>query len=266
MPLLRRLSDDRKRSVGHWTMELLIVVAGVLIALWLQQWVEQRRAIAAMHNAEDAIHDEVRAALESVVWRQAISQCHLDRANLLKAGLTGTSDQWPGLTESALVVGKPAGRLSAPVTVPGVYNRPYDTFTTSAWTSALATGALEPMDRKRFGQLVAIYDEIQLLLRNRELEDRAATQLAPLAFPIRLTSEIRAELIESLYDIDRARFTFALYGPEALAEQMRALGWNDRAEIDHWIVENASDDRKNGLVWRACVAKPKNPFDVGDRD
>ena len=46
------------------------------------------------------------------------------------------------------------------------------------------------------------------------------------------------------------------------AEQMRALGWNDKAEVDRWIREDAADDRKNGLVWRPCVVQPKNPFDA----
>ena len=265
MPLLRRLSDEHRRSVAHWAMELVVVVAGVLIALWLQEWVEQRRELAAMDSAEDAIHDEVRAALESLVWREAISRCHLDRANLIKAGLTGSSDDWPGLDENALTAASPGGRFAAPLVVPSVYNRPVDTFTDSAWSSALATGALAPMDRERFGKLVSIYDQIRLLQRTRELEDHAATKISALAFPMRLTPETRAELIQALYDLDRTRFTFSVWGPSVFAEQMRELGWNDKAEVDRWIAEDTADDRKNGLVWRPCVAKPKNPFNSGGK-
>ena len=260
MPLLRQLTADERRSFGHWVMEFLVVVAGVLIALWLQELVEQRRELAAMHSAEDAIHDEVRATLESLVWREAVSRCHLDRANLLKAGLTGSSDQWPGLDENALTATSPGGRFAAPLVVPSVYNRPVDIFTDSAWNSALATGALASMDRERFGKLVAIYDQIHLLQRTRELEDHAATKITALAFPTRLTPEIRTELIQALYDLDRTRFTFSVWGPSVFAEQMRALGWSDKAEVDRWIEEDAADDRKNGLVWRPCVAKPRNPF------
>ena len=263
MPLLRRLTGEQKRTVAHWAMELVVVVAGVLIALWLQQWVEQRRAIGDMRAAENAIHDEVRGALTSLIWREAISQCHFNRASLLKAGLTGKSDQWPGLDENALVTVKPGpGRYSAPTIFPSVYQRPVDTFTMSAWNSALATGALAPMDRKRFGQLIAVYDQIQLLIKIREIEDRAAEELSVLAFPTRLTPEIRTELLQGLYEIDRTRFAFAAYGPMILADQMRQLGWNDKVEVDRWIDDDAADDRKNGIVWRSCVAKPKNPFDT----
>lgn len=261
MALLRRLSADQKRSVSHWSMELVVVVAGVLIALWLQELVERRRAVSDMQAAEEAIHDEVRSALTSLIWRDAISQCHLDRANLLKAALTGDRDDWPGLDDNAIVVLKPGpGRYSAPTVFPSVYQRPRDTFSTSAWNSALATGALAPMDRQKFKQLVGIYDLIQVVRDNQELEDRAATKLSALAFPMRLTPETRVELIQALYDIDRSRFSFSAFGVSPLAEGMKAMGWDDKTEVDKWIVDDAADDKRNHIVWKPCVRRPKNPF------
>jgi len=260
MALLRRLSVEQKRNVGHWAMELVIVVAGVLIAMWLQQWVEQRRSLATMHSAEDAIHDEVRETLKSLIWREAIRQCHLDRANELKAALTGIRDDWPGLDEGTLTVTNPAGRFGSALVVPSIYTRPADTFTDSAWNSALSTGALASMDRKRFGKLVSIYDQIHLLQRIADYEDSGASKLSAMAFSMKLTPEIRSEMLQGLYDLDRSRFMFAVWGPENLAGQMRELGWNDRAEIDRWIADDAAEDRKNGLVWRTCLAKRKNPF------
>lgn len=260
MALLRQLSVEQKRNVGHWAMELVIVVAGVLIAMWLQQWVEQRRALATMHSAEDAIHDEVRGTLESLIWREAIRQCHLDRAKELKVALTSGSDDWGGLDAGTLTVTNPSGRFAAPLVFPSIYTRPVDTFTDSAWTSALSTGALASMDRKRFGKLVSIYDQIHLLQRIAEREDSGASKLSAMAFPMRLTPQLRNEMLQGLYDLDRTRFMFSVWGPENLAGQMRELGWNDRAEIDRWIADDAAEDRKNGLVWRPCVAKRKNPF------
>jgi hypothetical protein len=98
------------------------------------------------------------------------------------------------------------------------------------------------------------------LNHNREIEDRAAAKLSVLAFPTQLTPEIRTDLLSALYDVDRVRFTFSAFGAPILAREMRDLGWNDKAEIERWIIEDAADDRKNGLVWRPCVAAPRNPF------
>ena len=129
MALLRKLTEGQKRTISHWAMELVIVVAGVMIALWLQEWVQRRQALQTMRSAQDAVHDEVRSALESLVWREAIRKCHFDRANILKDGLTGASDRWPGLNENALIAKKPGGRFDSPTVVPSVYIRPVDNFT-----------------------------------------------------------------------------------------------------------------------------------------
>ena len=116
------------------------------------------------------------------------------------------------------------------------------------------------MDRKRFGKLVSIYDQIHLLQRIAEREDQGASKLSAMAFPLRLTPQVRVEMLQGLYDLDRTRFMFSVWGPENLAGQMRELGWNDKDEIDRWIADDAAEDRKNGLVWRPCLAKRKNPF------
>jgi len=80
------------------------------------------------------------------------------------------------------------------------------------------------------------------------------------AFAMRLTPQIRVELIQALYDIDRSRFSFSAFGAAPLAQEMKTLGWDDKAAVDRWIVEDAADDRRNHIVWKPCVRQPKNPF------
>ena len=258
MALLRRLTDGQKRNAGHWAMEFVVVVAGILVALWLQQWVERRGELAAMRAAEQAIQDEVNETLLSLMWREAISQCHRDRAQLLQTRLLSSGTHWAGLKENTLT--SALGTLPGSVS-PSVYQRPVDTFTNSAWTSALATGALGPMDRKRFGNLVALYDQIDLMRRTREIEDEAAAQLSPLGHDLQLTPELRAEMLRAVYNVDRSRFVFAFQGsPAEIARLMRPLGWDDKAEIDRQLVEDERDVARRGIKFRPCVAKQKNPF------
>jgi hypothetical protein len=144
--------------------------------------------------------------------------------------------------------------------IPSVYWRPLDTFTDGAWKAALATGALEPMDRKRFALLVNAYDQIEWLRDTRDRETAAAEKLAALTFPMHLTPEMRSEMLQGLYVLDRSRFTYALIGPEVVAGWMSELGWNDKAEIDRSLVHDEQEVKGMGLVWRPCVAKSKNPF------
>jgi len=257
MALLRKLTSDQRRTIGHWAMELVVVVAGVLIALWLQALAEHRRAVHDMTAAEDAIHDELRAALTSLIWREAISQCHVDRAQLLKSMLLKGNDRRPGITENALIrnLSEASGVQSV---VSGVYQRPYDILSTAAWNSALTTGSLAPMDRKRFDKLVALYTQIEYLNANRDREDHAAATLSALSLPQQLTPDTRTRMFQALYEVDASRFMFSFQGARPFAEAMRDLGWNDRAEVDRWIAEDRAANAK--AHWRPCVHDYKNPF------
>ena len=255
-----RLSPERRRTIGHWLMELVIVVAGVLIALWLQQWGEQRRAAQEMRAAEDAVHDEVRASLQSLIWRQAISRCHIERADLLKSMLLKPGSHWPGLNENALLPVSIGDAAGVQTVIQGVWTRPHDAFTSSAWNSALTTGALAPMDRKRFSTLVALYDQIEFLAAQRDREDRAASTLSALTLPQELTPETKSRMLQALYEVDSGRFMFAFSIPEFM-DHLRALGWNDKAEVDRTIREDEVSIRAQGVNWRPCVARERNPFD-----
>ena len=261
MALLRRLSGEHKRTVAHWAMELVVVIAGVLIALWVQEWAERRRALEDLRAAEDAIHAEVTANLYTLIWRDAISECHLDRAQQLKTMLLAGRSHWPGLTENALLQSDLSKATGVQIAVPGVYQRPFDDFSTSAWESALATGALKPMDPKRFSLLVAVYSQIDFQKRNRDMQNSAAATLSALSLPQELTPETRTRMFEALYQVDSSRFMFTYNGASVLADSMKALGWNDGAAIGRLIAADQEADRKRGSQWRPCVKKQRNPFD-----
>jgi hypothetical protein len=260
MAMLRKLTGEQKRTVAHWAMELVIVVAGVLIALWVQQWADRRRALDDMAAAEQAIHEEVRYNLTTLIWREAIAQCHVERAQLLKSMLLASGTRWPGITDDTLLRNKLSEATGIQIVVPGVYQRPYDDISMSAWETALATGALAPMDRKRFGQLVALYNQFEFLKLNRDREDAAAAALSALSLPQVLTPDSRTRMFEALYRVDTSRFLFKLNGAANVAAQMKDLGWNDRQEIERYIVDGLEADRKRGVQWRPCVQRERNPF------
>ncbi len=261
MALLRRLTGEQKRTVSHWAMELVVVIAGVLIALWVQEWADRRRAIQDMSAAEEAIHAETKAALTQLIWREVISKCHIERAAKLKSMLLERGNQWPGITENALLRIDLSEATGVQTVVPGVYQRPQDVLTTAAWDSALATGALAPMDRQRFGRLVELYTHIEFLKANRDREDRAASILSGLSLPQQITPETRTRMLQALYEVDTARFMFNYAGASPVAELMKGLGWDDKAEIDRWIAEDQADEPWHRSQWRPCVQPHRNPFD-----
>jgi hypothetical protein len=258
--MLRRLSADQQRSVRHWAMEFVVVVTGVLLALLLQDWGEHRRAWKEMAGAEDAIHEEVRASLENLIWRQAISQCHIDRAQRLKSMLMAGGNRWPGLSENALLRNDLSQATGVQTVIQGVYQRPFEPFPTAAWQSALTTGSLAPMDRQKFAKLTGIYALLQFMTDTQEREYRAASTLSALSLPQQLTPETRTAMLGALYDVDSTRFMFSYQGAPELSARMKEIGWNDKAEIDRWIAKDQAEQIKQGAKWRPCVKPERNPF------
>jgi hypothetical protein len=108
--------------------------------------------------------------------------------------------------------------------------------------------------------LIALYDQIEFLAAQRDREDRAASTLSALTFPQQLTPETKTRMLQALYEVDSGRFMFAFSIPEFM-DHMRALGWNDKAEIDRTIREDEASIREQGINWRPCVARERNPFD-----
>lgn len=260
MPILRRLNDEQKRSVRHWAMEFVVVVIGVLIALWLQQTVEHRRALADMRTAEQAIHHEVRDALILMIGRDAIDRCLAERAQFIRKGMAQSDPQWPALTEHAIATGG-----GTPGVITGVYNTLGGMFSTAAWDSALSRGSLAPMDLERFGKLVALYDQIKLMREASVHEEDAIRVLSSLANPMQLTPEIRNQMLQAVWRVERSRWTFTNYvSSRAFADAMRELGWDDRAEIDRFIkeIDGQVFQREDNEVVRprACQARLRNPF------
>jgi hypothetical protein len=260
MLLLRKLTADERRTVGHWAMELVIVVAGVLIALWFQDWAQRRQARHEMSTAEDAVHEEIRSSLKILILRKSMSRCHLDRAERLKSMLLANGQQWPGINENALMQNTVSSVTGFRTVVPSVYPRPSAPFMSAAWNSALTTGALAPMSRQRFARLTELYAHIQLLTENSQRENRAASTLSALAIAQELAPDTRTRMLEALYEIDNSRFMFDYMGASALASSMLKLGWNDAAEINDWIAEDEADTIKGGFHWRPCMQRASNPF------
>ena len=92
MALLRKLSVDERRSVRHWAMEFVVVVAGVLLALWLQEWMQRHRAVQDMHSAEVAIHGHRAKELMRGLAREGVDVTSLGLDSAVAAYLVDPAE------------------------------------------------------------------------------------------------------------------------------------------------------------------------------
>ena len=148
-------SDERRRTstalrrvrllrfAGHWGMELLVVSVGVLVALWAQQWAEDRswRDKAAVSNR--AMNLELARAAGVFDERALVQPC-LDKR----------LEELDRLVRAARL----SGSLPDIRKVPMPPARP---LAVAAWEDAVASGTLSRLDQKRRFMLSVNYPLIR---------------------------------------------------------------------------------------------------------
>lgn len=258
--MLRRLSNNHKRTIAHWVMEFVVVVAGVLLALWLQERVSEANDDQRMRAAEAAIRSELDDNLMILIAHTAVDRCLSDRLLEVEDRIRSGSHAAP-ITGHPLMlprVGK-APMTSKKVDLVYVFFdvRVQDT----AWNSAIASGALSRMDRKRFNELGSIYSEYRMIDSALASDIDAGSTLQVLAYGTDLTPDLRARLIGALNLASRNRqFLSHATTPSYVAGQMRDLGWNDETAINSRIDDFIKSMHGFGFYLRPCARSFANPF------
>ena len=259
--MLRKLSGEQRRTIAHWAMEFVVVVVGVLLALWLQERVTKTNDQQRMRAAEAAIRSELDDNLMILIAHTAVDRCLSDRLREVEDRIRSEAHAAPILGHPLML---PRADKDAKKTGKGadiVYLffdiRVQDT----AWNSAMASGALSGMDRKRFNALGAIYSEYRMIDSALVADIDTASTLQVLAYGTDMTPELRAQLISAMNLASRNR-QFLSYSttPSYVAGQMRDVGWNDKVEIDLRINEFIKSMHGFGFYLRPCAKSFVNPF------
>ena len=255
--MLRKLSDGQRRNIAHWTMEFIVVVIGVLLALWLQETVARANGIKTMRAAEAAIRAELDDNLMILVAHQAVDQCLGNRIDEIEARLESAKRAEP-ITRHPLMKprpNRPAGRAAI------VYAFFDMRVQETAWNSALASGALSQMDRAKFAKLAEIYGMYRMVDRALVTEIDAASTLQVLAYGTELSPELRAQLITAMTVASRDRqFLGSAMSPQFMAGEIRKLGWNDRAAMATRIRDFIKSMHGYGVYLQDCARPFANPF------
>jgi hypothetical protein len=138
------------RRILHWGTELVIVVVGVLLALWAQAWFAERQ--------ERRVHRETIAQMDALFGRALVltasrvssSACSRDRIAELDDALRSSTGRWTGMPLSDLPDGMVVGHY------PAVYVVDSDVLPLQIFDTARQNGtmvALEPDVRSFYEQV-----------------------------------------------------------------------------------------------------------------
>jgi len=252
--LLRRLNEGQRRTVAHWAMEFIVVVVGVLLALWLQE----KSTAASRHRdalaAEAAIRDELDDNLMILVAQDLVAKCQVDRLGEIERKLMQTGHASP-ITGSTFMEPRETDRRNS------VYEFFALDVSDTAWQSALANGSLSSIPADRYRKLATLHGEFATVQRRLEQSSDAAKSLQILSYGTDLTPDLRAQLLRAfnIASGNRAYFSEALPA-QGVADEMRALGWDDEARIDAKIREFKAGMKGYGFTLKPCAKPFTNPF------
>ena len=235
-------------------MEFIVVLVGVLLALWLQEEASAAAKDRDAKSAESAIRDELDDILMILVAQHVVEQCQKDRLADIEAKLKQTGTVSP-ITGNTFMEPRSSGRRNS------VYEFFALDVSDTAWQSALANGSLASIPGDRFRKLAGIYAEFASAQRRLEENSDAAKSLQVLSYGTNLTPDLRAQLLRAftIASGNRAYFSEALPAKE-VAGEMRALGWDDAARIDSRIRQFHGGMSGYGFVLKPCANAFANPF------
>lgn len=192
---LRRLLPSRKRLT-----ELAVVVFGVLIALGLENMVQEWRWRQEGRELEALARQELEVNLAQAIERIAVDTCLRDRVTLLASGLRGEATSYapqPAARGTNSSVNRALAQAYEPVL------RPWRSASMERLMGAEASKRVPPERLLAQSRVLTTIDSIR---RDQVDEVAASGRLLPLAVGVsQLDAEVRTALLADLGELDRAR-------------------------------------------------------------
>ena len=240
--MFKRLGEHR-RTIGHWAMELAIVVAGVLIALAAQQWAEDRSSKSQASAADSRIREELGGNLLNGVERIALHNCLKQRLATLAQGLASGRTDWSTLASLSIDTDGTAFQR--------LYRMPLRNWIASEFHGSSANGALDSVSAERASGLAAIYNQVEHQANLNAQESSLATSLAVLQFQRALTDAQRGHLLEELTRLDHINGLVVLVSRQMIDQYFQLY--------PKLTADEVTEARKSDF-WRAKVADMRSIY------
>ena len=223
-----QLRPRQKRNLKHWGMELVVVVIGVLLALWAQEWVNGQGEAKEHRAAIEALNREIDISTALFARSIMADRCTKERIKFLKSKLEEPGEDWAGVP--------PMGSIekSNPGAFPYVLPYPTDLFSTATHERARATGAFDTLKPDQALHYEEIFLTMTDVIRANDEMASISEQLAPLAAPGRINSAKRLELLQLLSRADSNRIAMRGHS-RAIVGEARALGLSPKKRGEEFM-------------------------------
>ena len=225
-------------------MELLIVVAGVLIALSAQQWAEGQSSKKRAAAADARIRAELRSNLLLGVERIALRGCLQQRLVTLADGLSGGKSDWTEL--------RMARSADSPLAFSRMYRVPDRNWRTTEYQGSLANGGLDSVSPERSGLIADMYSQVRSQQTYNEEELRLASELGSLQFRQPIVGSDRVRLLANIVRLDLLNSTMVLMAQQQI-KSFRQLEY-------HYSLEEELTQARNASYWPNRVGSMREKY------
>jgi hypothetical protein len=234
-PLKRRLKwpFSRQRLI-----EMTVVIFGVLIALGLENLVQEVRLRGDARELEAAFREDILSAVRLSVERETISPCLAQRLVFLADRVITPG----GTMDAAPAVRFPGASMD--FALPQPYRAPKRTWRTFSFDRALGSEAFKRIPASRARAYGQIFAQIKSMNEANAAEYLAIGGIGPLAYPQpEMNVEVRTEMLQDITQLDRYQIlarvvagqiiegAITMHGAEGLRTEIRSdrAGFVERA-------------------------------------
>lgn len=221
-------------------VELAVVVFGVMIALGLENLVQEIRLRGDARELEQAFRADIVAAVGLSWERQVVTPCLAQTLSSLTERVVTRG--------GALEAAPSASSGDFAFALPTPYRAPSRSWTTYTFDRALGSEAFKRIPYERADAYAVVFAQIQRRGEDNAAEYLAIAGLAPLSFPQPdLNDEVRSDLLQTLALLDRHQALAALQADQLIQNALTLPGSDDiRAEF----LENRASLDEHGAVLR----------------
>jgi len=238
--MIRFFTPERRKSAGYWLAELGIVVAGVLIALYAQQWDSDRQAKKRGAAAVELIRSEILKNSKVQMERIALHACQRDRLATIATKIARGDTEWADFAYPP-----DPTRLT---TIRRIYRPVLRNFGKDAFEGAVASGTLDVMEPERQISLGNIYRQYAHADAMQREEYALATRLDSLTVGGPIEPPEKRQLLGTIALLDRSNGLSTTLAMQNLST-LRDLGmYPTDKQLRAWKKSVAEEDVSTGLI------------------
>ncbi|MFK8012422.1 MAG: hypothetical protein AB8B80_10300 [Marinicellaceae bacterium] len=197
--LLRRITQHVKTQ--NWfavTLDFIIVVIGVAVAMMGQEWLSERDQRQNTIQAEKVLQDDLRRNYFNAKERVAVSKCRIEAYKSISQKLREPGDEWIGMPRTS----ERADVVSYNTALPNLLRSPSRTWGSNNWHAELARGTFNSMEVDRRNRIDGLFRQAEHAQKLQREIYTLQGRMKTLAYSIRIDQPDRLRYLDTLGEMD----------------------------------------------------------------